>query len=333
MMPSVPLPFVSALVMAILLARLIAQHDRQLTPAIIFVGACIATSVLTGLRWIFDIPGLPLVRLVAAASVAPIAWVCFARLTESWTVRWLWFGLLPPLAALLLGLLVMRWLDSLLGALFLGYGAALVLMALRGSDDFGAVRLGEVRGTQKAALLVGAAMIASGLLDQVIAADFEFYQGTHAGRIIGFAHAFILPFIAYATVAVGGSVAVPQSVPGGDETPAVSTTDDDRIVEAITDLMQQRELFRDPDLTLNRLARQAGIPARQISAAINRVQGRSVSQMVNEYRITEACRLLRGTEQTVTQVMLESGFQTKSNFNREFLRATGMTPSDWRRTA
>ena len=27
--------------------------------------------------------------------------------------------------------------------------------------------------------------------------------------------------------------------------------------------------------------------------------------------------------------MLASGFNTKSNFNREFLRVTGKNPSDW----
>ncbi len=54
---------------------------------------------------------------------------------------------------------------------------------------------------------------------------------------------------------------------------------------------------------------------------------------MNEYRIAEARRLLRETDLAVTQVMLEAGFQTKSNFNREFLRATGKTPSDFRRTA
>ena len=330
MMPAIPLPFVSALVLAILLARLTLQRDRQLMPVIVFVGACTITSVLTGLRWSFDIPGLPLARMVAAASVAPIAWVCFARLMESWTPRRLWLGLLPPLAVMLLGLMWLPWLDVLLGALFLGYGAALVVMALRGPDGFGAVRLDEVRGTQKAALLVGAAMMASGLIDQMIAADFAFYQGAHVTSIIGIANALTLPIIAYAAVAVGGSVAAPEGEADEGEKPVPSTAGDARIVESVAGLMRDKALFRDPDLTLNRLARQAGIPARQISAAINRVQGRSVSQMVNEYRIAEARRLLKETDLTVTQVMLESGFQTKSNFNREFLRATGMTPSSFR---
>jgi AraC-like DNA-binding protein len=33
----------------------------------------------------------------------------------------------------------------------------------------------------------------------------------------------------------------------------------------------------------------------------------------------------------VTAIMLESGFGTKSNFNRELLRVTGITPSSYRR--
>lgn len=33
---------------------------------------------------------------------------------------------------------------------------------------------------------------------------------------------------------------------------------------------------------------------------------------------------------SVIRVMLESGFLTKSNFNREFLRVTGTSPTAWR---
>lgn len=333
MMPAIPLPFVVALVLAILLARLIAQRDRQLMPVMVFVGACTVLAILTGLYWNYGIPGLGLVRLVAASLVPPLAWFCFARLTESWTSRRLWLGLLPLAAAMVLGLILMRWLDVLLAALFLGYGGALVRMALRGSDDFGAVRLGDVKATQKAALAVGTAMIGSGTIDLLIGLDFRFQDGAHVAPLVAIANAIALPVAAYAAIVVGNGVAAPQSVPDEGEKPVLSTEDNARIVELVAALMRQKGLFRDPDLTLNRLARQAGIPARQISAAINRVRGRSVSQMVNEYRIAEAQRLLKETELAVTQVMLESGFQTKSNFNREFLRATGMTPSDWRKTA
>ena len=96
-------------------------------------------------------------------------------------------------------------------------------------------------------------------------------------------------------------------------------------------LMQDRAPYRDPDLTLDRLARRLGLPARRLSAAVNRRLDRNVSQLVNDHRVAEACRLLSTTDDPVTRIMFDAGFQTKSNFNREFRRVTGTTPSAWRR--
>ena len=79
------------------------------------------------------------------------------------------------------------------------------------------------------------------------------------------------------------------------------------------------------------LARRAGIPARRISGAINRLTDMNVSQYVNDHRIREACRLLRETDHAVTAVMFEAGFQTKSNFNREFARMNGENPTQFRK--
>ena len=106
--------------------------------------------------------------------------------------------------------------------------------------------------------------------------------------------------------------------------------EDLEIIRQIDTIMQTRRVFREPDLNLNRLARKAGIPARRISAAINRLRNRNVSQYVNDHRIAEACRLLADTDLPVTTIMLEVGFQTKSNFNREFRRVTGTSPMAWR---
>ncbi len=94
--------------------------------------------------------------------------------------------------------------------------------------------------------------------------------------------------------------------------------------------MQEKKLYRDANLNLERLARRAAMPSRRISSAINRTMAKNVSQYVNDYRIAEACRLLAETDQSVTEIMLEAGFQTKSNFNREFRRVTDMTPVAWR---
>ncbi|WP_345770921.1 AraC family transcriptional regulator [Brucella intermedia] len=58
--------------------------------------------------------------------------------------------------------------------------------------------------------------------------------------------------------------------------------------------------------------------------------GQNVSRFINDYRIAEACRRLEKDDISITTVMFESGFQTKSNFNREFRRVTSLSPADWR---
>ncbi|WP_166418724.1 helix-turn-helix domain-containing protein [Cochlodiniinecator piscidefendens] len=70
-------------------------------------------------------------------------------------------------------------------------------------------------------------------------------------------------------------------------------------------------------------------PEKRLSSAINRATGGNVSRYINSWRIRHACKLIEdGT--SVTVAMQDSGFNTKSNFNREFLRKTGVSPSQWK---
>lgn len=121
------------------------------------------------------------------------------------------------------------------------------------------------------------------------------------------------------------AVAKPSTTNGGE--------DDLRIMHRLTTLLQAQTLYLDPNLTLAQLARKAGIPARQISAAVNRQCGLNVSQWINQYRIDKARQLLKETDFSITEIYGMAGFNTKSNFNREFSRITAMTPSAYRRSA
>jgi AraC-like DNA-binding protein len=103
---------------------------------------------------------------------------------------------------------------------------------------------------------------------------------------------------------------------------------DQAIISALDQYLAQHKPFLDPDLTLARLARKLVVPAKQLSAAINRTKNENVSRFINRHRIEQACGLM--TEgKSVTTAMFDSGFNTKSNFNREFLRIKQVAPSKW----
>ena len=102
------------------------------------------------------------------------------------------------------------------------------------------------------------------------------------------------------------------------------------LMQQLNTLLVDQALFADNELNLQRLARKAGVPARQVSRAVNSQTGLNVSQWVNEARINAACELLRQSDASIIEIMDKVGFATKSNFNREFRRITNTSPTAWR---
>lgn len=58
---------------------------------------------------------------------------------------------------------------------------------------------------------------------------------------------------------------------------------------------------------------------------------RSFSDFVSELRIGHSCRLLQNEQLSISQISLESGFNTLSNFNKIFKKVKGVTPREYRK--
>lgn len=354
-MPSIPLPFVISLMLGLILLRMIRDGTRGLFP--VLVAAFGVQATLAGLNWSFGWVPARLVQPVLAAALPALSFAAFSELRHGggMTISRLWPHLLPAAGV---ALLVAVWplaIDLVLFATYLGYGIALLRLAAGGAGALAATRFGDERAAHRALVLSGLFIILNGIVDAVISVELMTGNGPRAETILTGASLLSLAVAAYAVTVAGAtrpademeravptppfapSLPPPDAPPEPADAPSPAPTmapspEDAAIVGRIDAVMRSQHLYRDPDLTLERLARRAGIPARQISAALNRVHGRNVSQLVNEYRVEEARRRLVATRDPVTVVMLESGFGTKSNFNREFLRVTGMTPSAYRRT-
>ena len=331
-MPSIPVPLVTLLVLLILLVTLFANHRQRYRRACVFLAACALLLAVGALRWAYPSTPLMLLRVLLAALLPALAWYSFHHLTQPT------FSLRQFAPAVLVMAVTQCWppaTDVALFLLYVGYGVALINVGRKSSDTFIFARLGEAPAAAKLAMAAGSFLCFSGITDLLVALAFLWHQGRFVPMLIAVLQGLILPLIALAIVLAARTrppVAPPEVSDSAACTLALSSQQVELCQQA-EDRMRMLALFLDSNLTLNLLARKTGIPARQLSRAVNATHHCNVSQWINGFRIAHAQLLLQSGELSVTEVMLESGFITKSHFNREFLRVSGMTPSAFRQQA
>lgn len=116
----------------------------------------------------------------------------------------------------------------------------------------------------------------------------------------------------------------------GDE---ASAQDNDDLARVLAH-MEAEKPYLDANLNLERLSHQLAMTARELSEILNGALGTHFFDFVNGYRIEYAKDLLASTpKQSVTKVLYESGFNSKSSFNTAFKKHTGLTPSAFRAQA
>ncbi len=93
-------------------------------------------------------------------------------------------------------------------------------------------------------------------------------------------------------------------------------------------VMTEKEMFKNPNLKVNDVAREINISGYQLSQLLNNNLSKNFTLFVNEYRINEACKILtEDTSFTIDAVSFEVGFNSKSTFFATFKKLKGMTPS------
>lgn len=73
-----------------------------------------------------------------------------------------------------------------------------------------------------------------------------------------------------------------------------------------------------------------GMSESGFSRYFKRISGQSFSDTVRKLRLAHACRLLEQTNKPVSVIYTEVGYTNLSNFNRQFLREHGRTPTAYR---
>ncbi|HBS05576.1 MAG TPA: hypothetical protein DEA96_11455 [Leptospiraceae bacterium] len=98
-------------------------------------------------------------------------------------------------------------------------------------------------------------------------------------------------------------------------------------------LMTEEQLYCDEDLTQERLASLLEIKRHQLTELLRVVHNTNFYSFINRHRIACARELLiEQPDRSVLSIALASGFNSKSTFNSEFKKQTGMTPVEFRKS-
>ncbi len=123
-------------------------------------------------------------------------------------------------------------------------------------------------------------------------------------------------------------------VPQPEKAPAAVYGDQvERLIGRLRELMSRDKPFLSPRLTIEELAQLADMEVHDLSKLLNDDLGQNFYDFVNRYRIEHSKFLLAvRKDMSVLDLMLESGFNSKSSFNSAFKKYTAQTPTQFRRT-
>jgi len=328
---------VSAL--ATIAAVALVMNSRVSAPAraffCVFLISLASIALIVGLRLSFGMTWLTRVQPLIALLLGPSAYLGFLALTQE-----RWQALQRPLAinaaVVVIAQLAILASASVSADIFvLGFNIVYLVRIsafLRlGTDEF-------VHVPAHAMPVMRSALYATiALLGLMVVADFSiggailFAGDGQAMQMLSGAAGIMAAFcFAVALIVAPQVLRMPVSGVAHEQQQPTASEDDRWLLAALDAMLDETRLFSDNDLTLVRVARRMGVPARQVSNAVNRCTEDNFSRYMNGFRIRHAQKLLRDTDLPIIEIMLEAGFVSKSSFNGEFRRIAGLTPSQYR---
>lgn len=94
--------------------------------------------------------------------------------------------------------------------------------------------------------------------------------------------------------------------------------------------IKQNKVHLDPELTLTRLSKILAEPSQYISQTLSQQLETTFFDFINKARIEDAKQMLVTSKQSVLDIALATGFNSRSSFYKAFKKFAGVTPSQFR---
>lgn len=126
------------------------------------------------------------------------------------------------------------------------------------------------------------------------------------------------------------STAEPKAKYGGI---ILKESDTEYYVDKLKKFMTSGKPYLEANLSLPELANKLEMPSHHLSRVINEQFGMNFFDFINQYRIDEVKSKIGNPKYahlSLLGIAFDSGFNTKSAFNRVFKKITGLTPSEYK---
>ncbi|WPU95590.1 FtsX-like permease family protein [Mucilaginibacter sabulilitoris] len=99
-------------------------------------------------------------------------------------------------------------------------------------------------------------------------------------------------------------------------------------------VVKENRYYQDPELSLSSLAGRLELSTHELSRIVNTALNKSFHDFIHEYRVADVTRKMQDpaySHITLLGIAYESGFNSKSSFNRIFKEMTGKSPAEYKK--
>jgi len=109
----------------------------------------------------------------------------------------------------------------------------------------------------------------------------------------------------------------------------------EKLYDEVYSYLEKRKPYLNPDFSLQMMSDDLNISRQKLSMVINFSRQKNFYKLINEFRVAEVKEKLADStynHYSVLGIGLESGFNSKTSFNRIFKEETGLTPTEYKRS-
>ncbi|PKP41194.1 MAG: hypothetical protein CVT93_09115 [Bacteroidetes bacterium HGW-Bacteroidetes-10] len=108
----------------------------------------------------------------------------------------------------------------------------------------------------------------------------------------------------------------------------------EELISRLDRIVVKNQLYTSPDLTIRKLAKEAGTNRTYLSRCIRIVKRVNYCDYINSYRLDHAVKIIESSpsrKPCLAEISELAGFPNHRSFNRSFVSRYGKTPSEFRR--